>query len=57
MAGRDPEEVARDAWGWLKTAEAAYRNSKDGSPEELLAIQAMSAAALTALTAEQAAKN
>lgn len=55
VAGRDPEDVARDAWDWLKTAESAYRKADDGSPAELMAIQAMSLAALTALTAEQAA--
>lgn len=55
MAGRDPEDVARDAWDWLKTAESAYRRAADGSPEELMAIQTMSLAALAALTAEQAA--
>lgn len=57
MAGRDAEDVARDAWKWLSTAEAIWHKTEDGSVEEVQAIQAMSLAALTALTAEQAAEN
>jgi hypothetical protein len=55
VAGKNPEDVARDAWGWLKQAESAYRKAEDGSREELLAIQTMSQAAQTALIAEHLA--
>lgn len=54
MAGRAPDEVARDAWRWFKDAEGYWRKTKDNSAEEMHAIQAMSLAALTAMTAEQA---
>lgn len=54
MASRDPRELARDAWGWLKQAEGHYNRSKENSSEELEAIKTMSLAALTAMTAEQA---
>ncbi len=54
VPGRDPQEVARDAWRWLKDAEGYWRRTEDNSPEEIQAIQAMSLAALTAMTAEQA---
>lgn len=55
MAGRDADEIASDAWSWFSNAESTYRKSKDGSIEELQAIQAMSLAALTAMFAERAA--
>ncbi|GAA0645624.1 hypothetical protein GCM10010174_80790 [Kutzneria viridogrisea] len=54
--GRDPEDIARMAWTWLDTAETAWRKSKDGSPEELQAIQTMSLAAMAAMTAQQMAQ-
>lgn len=50
---RDPEDVARSAWGWLREAESRYRKSEDGSADEIQAIQAMSLASIAALTAEQ----
>lgn len=56
MAGRDADEIASQAWGWLSDAESTYRKSEDGSVEELQAIQAMSLAALTAMFAEREAK-
>lgn len=54
---RTPEEVARDAWQWLKHAETRYRKSEDRSADEIQAIQAMALSAIAALTAEQAEEN
>ncbi len=56
MAGRDPEDVARDAWRWLKDAEGYWRKTENNSADEMHAIQTMSLAAMAALTAEQASK-
>lgn len=50
---REPEDVAKEAWDWLQRAEEVYKKTPDKSVDELQAIQAMSLAALTAMTAEQ----
>lgn len=54
--GRDPDEVASDAWRWFSTAETTWRKTPDGSADEIQAIQAMSLAALTAMVAEHLAE-
>lgn len=52
MASRDdPEEVAEVAWECYREAESVWRKAQDGSPQNLLAMQAMCLAGLTAVVA------
>lgn len=53
---KKPEEIAREAWGWYANAHKTYRATQNGSSDELVAIQAISLAAMTALYAETVAE-
>ncbi|WP_020421129.1 hypothetical protein [Amycolatopsis sp. ATCC 39116] len=53
MAKQEPDDIASDAWDWYKRADNAYRRTKNGSSEEMQAIQAMALSAMAALYAEE----